>query len=76
MKDLCDWINICDESGEINGTHGFCTGEIVRYLPDFRGCPAGFHSMDEDESGYCYTNSKGCEYEDTSFVLIIVHVER
>ena len=26
-------------------------------------CPPGFHSVDDDESGLCYTNAKGCEYE-------------
>ena len=26
-------------------------------------CPPGFHSDDDDESGLCYTNAKGCEYE-------------
>jgi hypothetical protein len=64
MEDICSDINICDEEGEINSTHGFCTGEIVPYLPGFSGCPEGYHSYDDDESGYCYDNDLGCQYED------------
>jgi hypothetical protein len=26
-------------------------------------CPEGFHSTEDDESGLCYTNVGGCEYE-------------
>ena len=63
MKDLCDWINICDDTGEVNGPDDFCTGETISNPPGLGGCPTGFHSMDEDESGLCYTNAKGCEYE-------------
>jgi hypothetical protein len=63
MKDLCDWINICDDTGEVNSTDEFCTGEAVSNPPGPGGCPEGFHSVDEDETGLCYTNAKGCEYE-------------
>ena len=63
MKDLCDWINICDDTGEVNSTHEFCTGEAVSNPPGPSGCPEGFHSEEDDESGLCYTNEKGCEYE-------------
>lgn len=62
-KDLCDWINICDDTGEVNSTDEFCTGEAVSNPPGPGGCPEGFHSVDDDESGLCYTNAKGCEYE-------------
>ena len=63
MKDLCDWINVCDDTGEVNSTNEFCTGEAVSNPPGREGCPTGFHSVDDDESGLCYTNAKGCEYE-------------
>ena len=64
MKDLCDWINVCDDNpgDRINSSHKFCTGEAVRnilYPPG--GCPEGFHSEEDDESGLCYTNEEGCE---------------
>jgi hypothetical protein len=63
-KPICDWINICDDTGEVNSTHEFCTGQAVRnlpYPPD--GCPEGFHSNEDDESGLCYPSSEGCEYD-------------
>jgi hypothetical protein len=63
MKDLCDWINVCDDTGEVNSTDEFCTGEAVSNPPGPGGCPEGFHSVDDDETGLCYTNAKGCEYE-------------
>jgi hypothetical protein len=66
MKDLCDWINICDDTGEVNSTHGFCTGLIMSDAPGREACPPGFHMTDDDESGLCYKNigPSGCEYED------------
>lgn len=63
-EDLCADLDICDDEGEINSTHGYCTGEIVphrEYPPG--GCPVGYHSYDDDESGFCYTNDLGCQYE-------------
>jgi S1-C subfamily serine protease len=27
-KDLCEWVNICDDTGEVDSTHGFCTGPV------------------------------------------------
>jgi hypothetical protein len=64
-EDLCADLDICDEEGEINNTHGFCTGEIIPHLPyPPGGCHEGYHSYDDDESGYCYDNDLGCEYED------------
>jgi hypothetical protein len=33
MKDLCDWIDICDDSGKVNSTSKFCTGKAVRGIP-------------------------------------------
>ena len=68
MKDLCDWINICDDTGEINSTFQFCTGEAVRNIPyPPGGCPEGFHSYEDDETGLCYDNDLGCEYEGMIF---------
>jgi hypothetical protein len=63
MEDLCSEVDICDEDGELNSTHGFCTGEIVSYLQGFSGCPEGYHSYDDDESGFCHDNDLGCKYE-------------
>ena len=60
-EDLCADLDICDDEGEINNTHGYCTGEIVphrEYPPG--GCPVGYHSYDNDESGFCYANDLGC----------------
>jgi hypothetical protein len=39
--------------------------ETVRNIPYEKGggCPEGFHSVDDDESGLCYDNDLGCEYE-------------
>jgi hypothetical protein len=62
MKDLCDWINICDDSGEINSTSEFCTGKAVRNIPGV-GCPVGYHSNEDDESGLCYDNDLGCQHD-------------
>lgn len=31
-------------------------------------CPDGYHSVDDDESGQCYPNEGGCEYD--YFILI------
>lgn len=28
------------------------------------GCPEGYHTVDDDETGQCYPNEGGCEYED------------
>ena len=69
MKSVCDWINVCDDTGEINSTHKFCTGEAVRDIPHELGggCPEGFHWIDEDESGLCFTNVGGCEYDGMVF---------
>jgi hypothetical protein len=63
MKDLCDWINICDDTGEVNSTSEFCIGEAISNPPGPATCPTGYHSTDDDETGLCYTNAKGCEYE-------------
>ena len=47
MKDLCDWINICDDSGKINSTSKFCTGKAVRNIPyPPGGCPEGSWTKD------------------------------
>ena len=68
MKDLCDWINVCDDTGEINSTHIFCTGEAVRDIPyPPGGCPEGFHWIEDDESGLCYSNVGGCGDDDLVF---------
>ena len=72
MKSVCDWINICDDNGTVNSTDEFCTGEAVRNIPyPPGGCPEGFHSDEDDETGLCYTNEKGCEYEN----MIMNHAE-
>jgi hypothetical protein len=64
-KDLCDWINICDDNGSYTNTSDFCTGDAVRYKP-YGGCPIGYHSEQDDESGKCYKNKgfESCRYED------------
>jgi hypothetical protein len=66
-KPICAWINICDDNGSINSTHQFCTGEAVRNIPYPPGCPEGFHSYEDDESGLCYPNEGGCKYDGTIF---------
>ena len=49
-------------------SEGFWPNEDDRCVPEHdEGCPEVFHSTDEDESGQCYTYTKGCEYE--GFVL-------
>jgi hypothetical protein len=65
MKDLCDWLDICDDSGNVNSTHGFCTGKTVRNIPYEKGggCPEGFHWVEDDETGLCYDNALGCKYD-------------
>jgi hypothetical protein len=65
MEDLCKNIDVCDQPGGIDAAHKFCTGEAVRnnpYPPG--GCPEGFHSEEDDETGLCYSNEGGCEYPD------------
>lgn len=40
-EDLCADLDICDDEGEINNTHGYCTGEIVphrEYPPWWMPC--------------------------------------
>lgn len=27
-------------------------------------CPKGYHTVDDDETGQCYSNEGGCEYDD------------
>jgi hypothetical protein len=52
MKDLCDWIDICDDSDKVNSTSKFCTSKAVRNIPyPPGGRPKGFHSVEDDESG-------------------------
>ena len=77
MKDLCDWLDICDDTGDVNSTDRFCTGKAVRNIPyEKGGFPEGFHSVDDDESGLCYDNDLGCQYEGLLCVQIMLHVER
>lgn len=67
-EDLCADLDICDDEGEINSTHGYCTGEIVSHLAyPPGGCPVGYHSYTDDESGFCYRNDLGCQYEGMIF---------
>jgi hypothetical protein len=64
MKPVCDWINVCDDNGRINSTHQFCTGEAVRNIPHPPGgCPEGYYSEEDDESGLCYSIEEGCRSE-------------
>ena len=69
MKDLCDWVNPCDDTGDVNNTAKFCTGEAVRDMPSELGggCPEGFHVREDDETGMCYDNKLGCEWEGLVF---------
>lgn len=30
-------------------------------------CPDGYHSVEDDETGQCYSNDEGCEYDDMIF---------
>ena len=40
------------------------TGKAVRNIPyPPGGCPEGYHSYDDDESGLCFDNTLGSEYE-------------
>lgn len=40
---------------------GFFQNEDGNCVPDHReGCPNGYHSVDDDETGKCIKNSKGC----------------
>lgn len=65
MKDLCDWINACDDNGSVNSTHPFCTGEQVRNIPyPPGGCPEGYHGEEGDEDGLCHSNEKECPDDD------------
>ena len=60
-QDLCEDVDICDEEGEITPDNDFCTGKAVRnllYSPG--GCPEGFHSTEDDESGLCYPDTEPC----------------
>jgi hypothetical protein len=50
---------------------GFGNNEDGRCFPAPLGewrCPVGYHNEDDDESGQCYPNSEGCEYD--NFVLL------
>ena len=40
---------------------GFFQNEDEQCVPDHRdGCPDGYHSVDDDETGRCIPNSDGC----------------
>jgi hypothetical protein len=40
---------------------GFATNEDDYCFPlHDAGCPEGYHSEDEDETGQCYPNDEGC----------------
>ena len=51
MEDLCSEVDICDEDGEINSTHGFCTNQrscgsiedVCKKYPDSEGCTVTRH---------------------------------
>lgn len=50
---------------------GFGNNEDDRCFPMSMGewkCPEGYHGTDDDESGQCYPNDEGCEYDD--YVLL------
>jgi hypothetical protein len=61
----CDQVDICDDEGEITSKDQFCTGEAVSSGPE--GCPDGYHSVEDDETGQCYDNDLGCQYDDLIF---------
>ena len=64
MRDLCDWINICDDNGTVQNTSEFWTGGAVRNIPyPPGGCPEGYYGEEDDESGLCYSVAEGCRYE-------------
>jgi hypothetical protein len=47
--------------GKINSNSKFCTGKAVRNLPyPPGGCPEGFHGVEDDESGLCYSDNIPC----------------
>jgi hypothetical protein len=49
----------------------FGDNEDGRCFPMTNGewkCPEGYHGTDDDESGQCYPNSEGCEYD--NYVLL------
>ena len=56
---------------------GFRAAEPENCYPEHRdGCPKGYHSTDDDETGQCYDNDEGCNAHTTidgvryDFVLI------
>jgi hypothetical protein len=64
MKPVCDWIDVCDDSGTVQSTDEFCTGQAVRNIPyPPGGCPEGYYSEEDDESGLCYSIEEGCRSE-------------
>jgi hypothetical protein len=63
----CADVDICDEEGEVKPDDKFCTGKAIRNPPGPESCPEGFHWTEDDESGLCYTNVGGCEYDDLTF---------
>lgn len=66
--DFCNNIDICDDEGEITSNDKFCKGEAIRDLSeDPWNCPVGYHWIEDDESGLCYTNDKECKYDTLIF---------
>ncbi|MDF0680749.1 MAG: hypothetical protein P0116_07285 [Candidatus Nitrosocosmicus sp.] len=47
-----------DESGDC--PEGFNMNEDEQCFPKHNGCPDGYHSVDDDETGRCISDSKGC----------------
>jgi hypothetical protein len=57
----------CIPGSEQECPKNFGNNEDSTYFPlDRYGdwtCPDGYHSVDDDETGQCYRNEEGCEYE-------------
>lgn len=63
---LCENVDICEDEGEITSKGLYCSDSISD--DPYKGYPEGYHSVEDDESGQCYTNVRGCEYEDMMLV--------
>lgn len=58
----CQAFPNANESAPAQCPEGFFTNEDEYCVPNHdEGCPEGYHSTDEDESGQCYPNNEGCD---------------
>ena len=76
----CQAFPNMNETADKECPENFFTNEDYRCVPNHdEGCPEGYHSTDDDETGQCYPNDEGCnawllsyDDDDSRFEFILV----